>query len=189
MSSFILLSAKGAVKQGQLLDLSEGVENALGKSLKRAKPPSLIGSWVYQKYKLYLYGYKEGRSGTENKNDVPSPYDEETLYGDACIIASLEKNAAKPADFTLEQYKRFYNSKEDADDEDDNMVEGEDDEEEELEEEYDDEQEYDEEEEAVLDEEEEEEKRPALLVKASTGFKKIAKWMHQPELVAEQYVL
>jgi hypothetical protein len=191
MSSFILLAAKGSVKQGKLPDLKEGIENALGKVLKRAKGPGLIGSWTSQKYKLYLYGYKEGRAGTENKNELAAPYDEEVVYGDACIVASLEKSPLKPADFTADQYKKFYNSKfEEEDDGEDDDEDEEDDVEEE--EDYDDELEEEEEEEEggeAIEEEEEEERRPALLVKPSAGFKKIAKWMHQPELVAEEYPL
>ena len=41
---------------------------------------------------------------------------------------------------------------------------------------------------SVVDEEEED-VRPMLRIKPSSGFKKIAKWMHSPELVAEEYVL
>ena len=43
----------------------------------------------------------------------------------------------------------------------------------------------------VVEEEddEEEDARPMLRIKPSSGFKKIAKWMHSPELVAEEYVL
>lgn len=190
MSSFILLAAKGSVKQGKLPDLKEGIENALGKVLKRAKGPGLIGSWTWQKYKLYLYGYKEGRAGTENKNELAAPYDEEVVYGDACIVASLEKSVLKPADFTADQYKKFYNSK--FEEEDGDEEEEDEDEDDEVEEEdYDDELEEEEEEEEgeALEEEDEEERRPVLLVKPSAGFKKIAKWMHQPELVAEEYPL
>jgi hypothetical protein len=191
MSSFILLAAKGSVKQGKLPDLKEGIENALGKVLKRAKGPGLIGSWTYQKYKLYLYGYKEGRAGTENKNELAAPYEEEVVYGDACIVASLEKNPLKPAEFTADQYKKFYNSKF-ADDDDGEDDEDEEEDEDVEEEDYEEELEEEEEEEEdgeVLEEEDEEERRPVLLVKPSAGFKKIAKWMHQPELVAEEYPL
>lgn len=191
MSSFILLAAKGSVKQGKLPDLKEGIENALGKVLKRAKGPGLIGSWTWQKYKLYLYGYKEGRAGTENKNELAAPYDEEVVYGDACIVASLEKSALKPADFTADQYKKFYNSKFEEEDGDEEEGEDEEEDDEVEEEDYDDELEEEEEEEGgeALEEEDEEERRPVLLVKPSAGFKKIAKWMHQPELVAEEYPL
>lgn len=195
MSSFILLTAKGVAKQAKLGDLSEGIEAALGKVLKRAKGPGLVGSWTWMKYKLYLFGYKEGRSGTENKNELAAPYDEEVLYGDACVVASLEKSASKPAEFTADQYKKFYNSKfsQEDDDEEDEIGGDEEEEEDDYEEEEEDEGVDDEEEEEQIIGEEEEEEieglRPVLLVKPSAGFKKIAKWMHQPELQAEEYVL
>jgi hypothetical protein len=111
MSSFIHLTAKGEHKAGKIGDVSNGVEVMLGKIMKRTKDPQLIGSWVWQKYKLFLYGYKEGRAGTENKHDLPPPHDEVVLFGDACVIASLEKAADKPATFSVDQYKKFYNSK------------------------------------------------------------------------------
>jgi hypothetical protein len=193
MSSFILLSAKGVVKQAKFIDLNDGVEASLGKVLKRAKGPVLIGSWTWQKYKLFLYGYKEGRGGTENKNELASPYDEEVLFGDACVVASLEKSAAKPADFSVDLYKKFYNSKfSQEEEEEDELDDEEDDEEEDLEDYEDiDEEEADETEELGGEDEEEEAEglKPVLMVKPSTGFKKIAKWMHQPELQAEPYLL
>ena len=111
MSSFIHLSAKGDHKSAKVGDMTKGVEVMLGKFLKRTKDPQLIGTWTWQKYKLFLYGYKEGRSGTENKHEFPPPHDEVSLFGDACVIASLEKLADKPAPFTVELYKKFYNSK------------------------------------------------------------------------------
>jgi len=198
MSSFILLSAKGTIKLSTVDDLTNGVENALGKSLKRAKPPALIGSWSWQKYKLFLYGYKEGRAGTENKNELPPPHDSVVLFGDCCVIASLDKSAEKPAVFTVDQYKKFFNVKfggqddpDDKGDEEEEEEEEEDEEDEGLEEDYDEDGvEEDDEGEVIEDEEdEEEEQKPTLRVKASAGFKKIAKWMYAAELEPEQYVL
>ena len=191
------MGAKGAIKCGSLDDMSEGIESALGKSLKRAKSPSLIGSWVWQKYKLFLYGYKEGRAGTENKHELPPPHDEAMLFGDACVVASLEKSAEKPAAFSADQYKKFYNTKfggfeeiAEKGDDDDEAEEEEEEEEEDLEEDYEEEEIDDEEDGDILEEEEEEEQeKPTLRIKASAGFKKIAKWMHSPELTQEDYVL
>lgn len=197
MSSFIVLSAKGEVKNSVLGDLKDGIETSLGKIFKRAKAPVLIGSWPWQKYKLFLYGYKEGRANTENKHELLSPFDETVLFGDACIIASLEKSPEKPVSFTSEMYKKFYNAKPAADDD----SEDEDDEEEaDLDDDDDDDEEdieYDEEgadedgivDNDLMDEDEEEEIRPMLRIKPSSGFKKIAKWMYMPELVSEEYVL
>ena len=198
MSSFVILSAKGDVKQGKFAgDIGEEIEAEIAKVLKRAKAPVLIGSWSWLKYKLYLYGYKEGRVGTENQHELLAPHNEVVLFGDAIVVASLDKSLVKPVAFTSELYKKFYNSKEELgaaagdDDEDDEADEEEDEEEEEEEEEeYDDEgvEEDGLEDEGLL-EDEEEEVRPMLRIKSSSGFKKIAKWVHAPELTQEEYVL
>jgi len=200
MSSFIILTAKGEVKAASLGDVTAGVEAAIGKALKRAKPPALVGTWTWQKYKLFLYGYKEGRTGTENKHELHEPHDELVLFGDAVIVASLDKSADKPAPFTAELYKKFYNSKgggayEDIEAGEDGEEEEDDDEEdmeEEEEEDFDDEgveEDAVDDEDGAMDDEDEEDVRPMLRIKPSSGFKKIAKWMHSPELVAEEYVL
>ena len=145
MSSFILLSAKGEFKSVALASLgTAGIEVALGKAIKRAKAPTLIGSYVWQKYKLFLYGYKEGRAGTENKHEMPPPHDEILLFGDACLVASLDKSAEKPASFTVDQYKKFYNQKfggfEDLAEEDEEDEEEEEEDDEEAEEEFEEEE-------------------------------------------------
>jgi len=215
MSSFIHLTAKGEHKAGKLGDVSNGVEVMLGKVLKRTKDPQLIGSWVWQKYKLFLYGYKEGRAGTENKHDLPPPHDEILLFGDACVVASLEKSADKPATFSVDQYKKFYNSKfggfeditpvaaaaggkgaaaEDMDEvEEDGEDEDEDDEEDEEEDYEDDEGLGDEEDtpeiEGDQEDEEDEPARPVVRIKPSSTFKKVARWMYLPELKADPYLL
>jgi hypothetical protein len=201
MSSFVIINAKGDIKQGKIPDdITDNIENELAKALKRAKAPSFIGSWNWQKYKLFLYGYREGRAGTENKHDFHTPHNEVVLYGDALIIASLDMITKKPCPFTVENYKKFYNSKEendtqDKDDGDDIGDEDDDDDEEDVEEEeeeYDDDDVDDEdggENYEILDDDDEEEIRPMLRIKSSTGFKKIAKWMYSPELTPDEYVL
>lgn len=205
MSSFIILAAKGEVKSS-ILNIGEGVavEAAISKALKRAKAPEFIGIWSWQKCTLFLYGYKEGRAGTENKHDLLAPHDEVTLFGDAVIIASNDKSLeAGITSFTADQYKKFYNSKgggdiADADEVDDDEIGQSDDEDDELgqSEEEDYEEEVVEDEEGLAedvaagdDDEDAEDVRPMLRIKSSAGFKKIAKWMHAPELVAEEYVL
>lgn len=197
MSSFIVLSAKGGVKVSSL-DTGLSIVDGIAKAFKRAKGPVAVGSWVWQKMRLSLYGYKEGRAGTENKHELPAPYDSTVLFGDACVVATLEKGPAGSAAIPLsgDLWKRFYNSKAGAyDDEDDE-------EEEEDEEDLDDEgeevdEEVDEEEEEVEDgailgevEEEEEDEMPVLKSKvAGVAFKKIPKWMHVAELEPDAYLL
>lgn len=204
MSSFIILAAKGEVKSS-ILNVGEGtVPAAISKALKRAKAPELVGTWSWQKCTLFLYGYKEGRAGTENKHDLLAPHDEVTLFGDAVIIASNDKSVeAGITSFTADQYKKFYNSKgggdiADADEVDDDDIGQSDDEDDELgqseEEDYEEEVAAEDEEGlaedvAADDDEEAEDVRPMLRIKSSAGFKKIAKWMHAPELSPEEYVL
>jgi hypothetical protein len=201
MSSFIVLSAKGGIKVSNL-DTSLSVVEGIAKAFKRAKGPVAVGSWVWQKMRLSLYGYKEGRAGTENKHELPAPYDSTILFGDACVVATLEKGpvaaAAAAAAISLsgDLWKRFYNSKAGAyDDEDDDEEEDEEDldeEGEEVDEEVDDEEE-EVEDTAVLgevEEEEEEDEMPVLKSKvAGVAFKKIPKWMHIAELEPDVYLL
>uniref|UniRef100_A0A6C0KXJ8 Uncharacterized protein n=1 Tax=viral metagenome TaxID=1070528 RepID=A0A6C0KXJ8_9ZZZZ len=189
MSSFIVLSAKGDSKAGMLP--AGDIEQGLSKVLKRAKAPALIGSWPWQKLTLSLYGYKEGRAGTENKNELPPPHDEVLLFGDACIVA---KSGSAVTSFTVEQYKKFYNTKfggfEDiGDGEEEEEEEEEEDEEEEDFEEDEGADEEDMDDTANHDDEDEEEVdvRPTLRIKSSGGFKKIAKWMSAQELKPEDY--
>jgi hypothetical protein len=47
MSSFIVLGAKGTIKQASLEDDSN-TEESLKKYLKRTKAPTLIGAWTWQ---------------------------------------------------------------------------------------------------------------------------------------------
>ena len=160
MSSFIVLSAKGGIKVSSL-DTSLTVVEGIAKAFKRAKGPVAVGSWVWQKMRLSLYGYKEGRAGTENKHELPAPYDSTVLFGDACVVATLEKGPAGAAAVSLsgDLWKRFYNSKAGA---------------------YDDED----------DEEEEEDEMPVLKSKvAGVAFKKIPKWMLIAELEPDAYLL
>ena len=193
MSSFIVLSAKGTVRVSTI-DGSDDVEAGLAKALKRAKGPVLIGSWNWQKMRLTLHGYKEGRAGTENKHELPTPFDTTVLFGDACVVATLEKGGSTLINLSAEHWKRFYNTKCGED-------EGADEEEEEEEEEGEEEEEFEEEEgveeeeaEGCLDlgevVEEEEEEVPIQKAKvAGVLFKKIPKWMHVAELTPEPYLL
>jgi hypothetical protein len=197
MSSFIILSAKGGVK-ASTLETESTIEASIAKALKRAKGPALVGSWTWQKLRLSLYGYKEGRAGTENKHELPAPHDKVALFGDACVVASTDKSGTKPANLSADLWKKFYNTKTGAYDEEDDEDE-EDEEEEDEEEEIEEEEEYEEEEmgeeeadDGEVDgavEEEEEEIRPTLRSKTGASFKKIPKWMHVSELTPDEYVL
>lgn len=161
--------------------------------LRRATVPELIGKYKWKDMVVYLYGYKTGKAGTENKHELPPPHDMVLLFGDAVMIA-VKQNVL--VSFSATDYTNFYNetlggfeelgSEDSAASEDDEDDEEEDEEEEEEEEEAED---AEEEEEAVVIDEEEEEvaPRPAKIPKLKRNAKKIQSWYFLPELVPEAY--
>jgi hypothetical protein len=137
--------------------------------------------------KLELWGYSEGRAGTENKHELPPPIDSVLIFGDAVLVATNE--IGEPQNFTTEKYTKFYTAifqgfeslDEDEDDEEDEEDE------EELETET-----VEEEEEEIIEPEVEEEEvpeaKPVAKVYASARNKKIPKWAMATELEEEEYL-
>ncbi len=85
-----LLSLKGEVRRAQV-KLNE--DNKLDISLLQAyfrkkSEPAVIGELQHGDNTLYIIGYTEGKSGTENKHVLPAPYDKTVIFGDALIIAA-----------------------------------------------------------------------------------------------------
>ncbi len=85
-----LLSLKGEVRRAQV-KLNE--DNTLDISLlhayfRKKSEPAVIGELQHGDNTLYIIGYTEGKSGTENKHVLPAPYDKTVIFGDALIIAA-----------------------------------------------------------------------------------------------------
>jgi len=188
----VVLQTKGDTKQSKIEitgEIEDEIPTRIAKILRKTKLPAKIGSWSYQKTKLELWGYKEGRAGTENKHELPPPADSGLLFGDAIMIALSELD--EPTNFTTAQYTKFYTQifqgfeslDEDDDDDDDDDIDEEDEEEEE-------EKEVEEEVEVEVEVEEEEEVEVKAAPKreyASARNKKIPKWAMAAELEAEEY--
>jgi hypothetical protein len=187
----VVLQTKGDTKQSKIEVLdAEGedeVPQRIAKILRKTKLPTKIGSWDWQKMKLELWGYKEGRAGTENKHELPPPIDSLLIFGDAVMIALMEGGDA--TNFTTAQYTKFYTQIfqgfESLDDEDDDDEE---EEEEEEEEEVVEEEEEEEEEEDIIEEEEEEVKPAPKKEYAPARNKKVPKWAIGAELEEEEYI-
>jgi len=170
----------------------------VGAILRRTAAPVLIGSWRWNGFVLYLFGYKTGKAGTENKHELPPPHDKGLLFGEAVVIATKDGSAVS---FNSTEYTKFYNEayggfeEVGSDDSEDEGEEEEDEEEEEEEvEEKEEEKEEEEEPDAVGAEEEEEEEveakpKPRAVTKAKRGGKKAPTWYTQPDMEAEAYVL
>jgi DNA-directed RNA polymerase subunit M/transcription elongation factor TFIIS len=135
----LLLTTKAEVKVAKINAVSSGVTLAhIQATLKAKKEPELLGSYK-QKYKtIYLFGFTEGKAGTENKHELPPPLDSLLIFGNILLIATDKKDSySSPVPFSPEDYETFYNEAyggfEDLDDEDDD--EDDEEEEEEVEEE------------------------------------------------------
>ena len=187
----VVLQTKGDTKQSKVEitgEIEDEIPTRIAKILRKTKLPSKIGSWTYQKGALELWGYKEGRAGTENKHELPPPVDSTLIFGDAIMIALNE--AEEATNFTTAQYTKFYTQIfqgfESLDEEDDDEDEIDDDEEDDVEVEAEAEAEVEVEVE-VEEEEEVEVKAAPKREYASARNKKIPKWAMAAELEEEEY--
>jgi DNA-directed RNA polymerase subunit M/transcription elongation factor TFIIS len=143
----ILLQTNGEVKKIKLKETKNQeplTTDILQKIIKKKTPLTLLGGYDCETYNLTLFGYKTGKTGTENKHELPPPLNSDTYFSDILVIAS-KTVWTTPMNFTPEQYEKFYQSV---------FGENEDDDEEEEEEEN--------EEDDTLEEEEEEEEHTKL---------------------------
>jgi hypothetical protein len=195
----IVLQPKGTTRNAQLNDavLSSEVPSAAaaGGILRRAVLPDLIGTYKYGSNVLHLFGYKTGKAGTENKHELPPPFDKVLLFGEAVVFMTC---ASKFVSFNVVEYKKWYTTAfggfEDLGDEDSDDSDGEDldeDEEEEVEEVINEEEEEEPDLGDIVEEEEEEEvqRPPPKVSKAKRNLKKVPAWYSIAELQPEAYTL
>jgi hypothetical protein len=74
---------------------------AIAKALRKTKPATAIGTYTSGSQALTVWGWSEGKAGTENKHELPPPHDEGLLFGDAIVVSSA-------GDFTAEAWAEFY---------------------------------------------------------------------------------
>lgn len=158
--STVVLTTKGECKKAtlQLSDESQLLVDAIQKYFKKKEAPEVICHYENDNKIIYLFGYKKGKKGTENKTELPFPYTGNILFGDILVVASLSATWDYPIPFTVDHWNNF-------------ITEGDDDkeeEEEELEIISDDEKEVFDDDDSVLDKEldkEEEEEVPVVVKK------------------------
>lgn len=185
----LILQPKSTVRNAVIPTTLQGIPDAaaIGGIVRRANPPELIGSYKYNGLVIYLFGYKTGKAGTENKHELPPPHDKILLFGEAILFAVKD---GVPVSFGTAEWPKFYETGmggfEDLDEDSDEEDGEEEDEEEEEEEE---EVAVGDEEEVVVPEEEEEEEKPspAKVAKVKRANKRVPNWFTQPELQAEAY--
>ena len=134
----LILQPKSTVRNAVIPATVTGIPDAaaIGGILRRATPPELIGTYKYNSMVLYLFGYKTGKAGTENKHEMPPPHDKVLLFGEAVLFACKD---AVPISFGTAEWPKFYETGmggfEDLDDDEEDDEEEEEEEEDEEEEE------------------------------------------------------
>jgi transcription elongation factor S-II len=110
--STVLLSIKGDARKANLqLDSNGDLSmEIIQKYFKKKDEPECICYYENDNKIIFIFGYKKGKKGTENKTELLDPYSEITLFGDAIVIVSLSHKWENPIPFTVEQWNTFYNS-------------------------------------------------------------------------------
>jgi hypothetical protein len=101
--SALLLTVKGEVKQIKIpVTLTLG---DIQKSLKKKTEPEHLGTYKYKTKYLHLFGYQTGKTGTENKHELPPPHDSLLVFGDILVFSTLsEDNLSNTIPFKTEDY-------------------------------------------------------------------------------------
>lgn len=107
--STVVLTTKGDIKQVKITYKDELSIKDIQKYYKKKTEPEYIGQYEYKSKYLHLFGYTEGKSGTENKHELPPPHDTAVLFGDILIISSIIMDEYKnPTNMKVEEYETFY---------------------------------------------------------------------------------
>ncbi len=105
----VCITSKADLKKAKI-PLTDGAVtvDAIQTYLKKKTAPSQLGKYSFEGTTIFLYGYKEGKAGTENKYEFPPPYDSLLPFGDVLLIASNSKSIAAPITYTTAQWESFY---------------------------------------------------------------------------------
>ena len=127
--STIVLPIKGEARKANLTlneDSSLSIES-LQKYFKKKDEPESICCYEYDSKYIFIFGYKKGKKGTENKTELLEPYSDILLFGDALVIVSQSKKWENPIPYTVDQWNVFMigADKEKDDDEKDDETEDE----------------------------------------------------------------
>lgn len=85
----IRLTTKGQITKAvlQIQKTEYTLEDAQAFFNKKAKP-EILGHYNYKELIVYIIGYSNGKTGTDNKTPLPKPYDKLIFFGDALMVAS-----------------------------------------------------------------------------------------------------
>lgn len=119
----VVLAASGEIREGKLVG-ADPTPAAVAKVLRKTKQPAVVGSWDWSEMRVSAWGWREAAKGAaENKHDLPSPCDEDTLYGDVVVVATALEDGT-PQDFHEDRWLAFLEDMAAAGGDDDSSEEG-----------------------------------------------------------------
>jgi hypothetical protein len=98
MVQVIVLCANGEHKSSKIADLTAA---GIAKATRKVKQPAVLGTYTWGAQTLTLWGWAEGRAGTENKHELPPPHDKGLFFSDVIVASSA-------GDLTVAAWKEFY---------------------------------------------------------------------------------
>lgn len=107
----LLLTHKAEVKEVALVTAANGsiTLSMLQALLKKKEVPTVLGNYKFKSQYLYLFGYTAGKAGTENKHELPPPYDSTVCFGDIILLATKDsKSWTTPVPLKMSDYETFY---------------------------------------------------------------------------------
>jgi len=106
MTKVVILDMLGRKKEIRIDDktiLKKQVKNILKN--KGTGITQELGSWTYNDNEVKIYGWEDGKSGKENKHEIPPPYDTNLYFGDLLVVNSNGNNLIN---FTKKDYNIFF---------------------------------------------------------------------------------
>jgi hypothetical protein len=103
MVQVVVLSANGESRTLKTAAITAATGESVAKALRKARAAECIGAYTWKEQMLGMWGWREGKAGTENKHELPPPHDEVLLFGDVVVCSDT-------GDFTVEQWKDFYDT-------------------------------------------------------------------------------
>lgn len=100
MVQVVVLCANGEYKSSKIVDVSAA---GIAKATRKVKPPAVLGTYTWGTQTLTLWGWTEGRAGTENKHELPPPHDKGMFFSDVIVASSA-------GDLTVAAWKEFYDA-------------------------------------------------------------------------------
>ena len=100
MVQVVVLCANGEHKSSKIADVTAA---GIAKATRKVKQPAILGTYTWGAQTLTLWGWAEGRAGTENKHELPPPHDKGLFFSDVIVASSA-------GDLTVAAWKEFYDA-------------------------------------------------------------------------------